>query len=70
MFSKSSQTQVLWKKFWKFELLHMSKFQFQTSRILFFLGVQKLYGPEFHDFYRVCYNFWAIYGNISYFLTT
>ena len=23
-----------------------SKFQFQTSEILFFMGVQKLYGPE------------------------
>ena len=25
---------------------------------------------KFHDFYHVCYNFWAIYGSFHFFLTT
>ena len=25
---------------------------------------------KFHNFYRVCYNFWTIYGGFSFFLTT
>ena len=41
----------------------VQQFQFQISGILFFMGVQKLYGPEFYNFYSVymlqfLYNLW------------
>ena len=36
----------------------------------FFLWLFKNYtNQKFHDFYRVCYNFWAIYGGIPFFQT-
>ena len=42
--------------------------QFQTPGILLFTGVQKLYEPEFHNFCRVCYKFWTIYGSFTFFM--
>ena len=36
-----------------------------------FLWVFRNYTDQkFNDFYRVCYNFWTIYGGFSFFLTT
>ena len=48
----------------------VQKSQFQTSGILLFMGVKKLYRPKISLFYCVCYNFWTIYGVFSFFLTT
>ena len=45
----------------------VQQFHFQTSGILVFTGVQKLYEPEMSCFYRVCYDFWTIYGRFSFF---
>ena len=48
----------------------VQQFQFQTVSVILFTGVQKLYGPNILHFYRVCYNFWIIYGGFSFFLST
>ena len=36
-----------------------------------FLPVFRNYADQkFHDFYRLCYNFWTIYGGFPFFLNT
>ena len=39
-----------------FEPNKVQQFQFQTSGIMLFMGVHKLYGPKILQFYQVCYN--------------
>ena len=46
----------------------VQKFQFQTSRILLFRMFGNNKNQKCHNFYRLCYNFWKIYGSFSFFL--
>ena len=47
-----------------YEPKKVQQFQFQTSGLWVFRNYMK---QKLHDFYRVCYNFWAICGGFSFF---
>ena len=47
-----------------------NSFSFKYQRYCFIQVLKNYTDRKFHDFYRVCYNFWAIYDSFSFFLTT
>ena len=46
-----------------------NSFSFKHQRYCFLWVLRNYMNQKFHDFYRVCYNFWAIRGSFSFFLT-
>ena len=47
-----------------------TNFSFLHQEYCFLPMFRNYTDQKFHNIYRVCYNFWTIYGSISFFLTT